>query len=180
MDSNAQVTTHTAWQRFIFVVVLTALIVGSLLLINQLRSTVPRTLWPESDIVTLTGYGRLSPTNPSSDPTSVVLNRSQALALDQEACDTSGRRNARLSREFRCIHACDRSSPRQCPELDSQGVGVPSAWDHLCRICDWHSDVSRIGLWSEFDGQRRPAEGQSHRYSGCLQAMLSVIPAECL
>lgn len=84
MDSNAQVTTHTAWQRFIFVVVLTALIVGSLLLINQLRSTVPRTLWPESDIVTLTGYGRLSPTNPSSDPTSVVLNRSQALALDQE------------------------------------------------------------------------------------------------
>jgi multidrug efflux pump subunit AcrB len=83
MDSNNHVTTHTAWQRFISVVVLTALIVGSVLLIIQLRSTVPRTLWPASDVVTLTGYGQLSPIK-SSDPTSDVLNRSQALALDQE------------------------------------------------------------------------------------------------
>ncbi len=83
MDSNNRVTTHTAWQRFISVVVLTAVIVGSVLLIIQLRSTVPRTLWPESEAVTLTGYGQLSPIK-SSDPTSVVLNRSQALALDQE------------------------------------------------------------------------------------------------
>jgi hypothetical protein len=83
MGSNNRVTTHTAWQRFISVVVLTALIVGSLLLIIQLRSTVPRTLWPESDVVTLTAYGQLSPIK-SSDPTSVVLNRSQALNLDQE------------------------------------------------------------------------------------------------
>ena len=84
MDTFDHVTTRTTWRRFMSVVILTALIIGSVLIIDQLRSTAPRALWPKSDVVTLTGYGRLSAMNPSSDPTSVILNRSQALALDQE------------------------------------------------------------------------------------------------
>ena len=85
MDGNDHVTTHTAWIRFVSAVVLTALIIGSLLLVAQLRSHVPslHVLWPKSEIVTLTGYGRLSPMNPSSDPTSVVLTRSEALAFNR-------------------------------------------------------------------------------------------------
>jgi hypothetical protein len=85
MDGNDHVTTHTAWTCFVSVVVLTALIIGPLLLVAQLRSHVPslHVLWPKSEIVTLTGYGRLSPMNPSSDPTSVVLTHSQALAFNR-------------------------------------------------------------------------------------------------
>jgi hypothetical protein len=85
MDGRDHVTTRPAWIRFISAVVLTALIIGSLLLVAQLRSHVPspHVLWPKSEIVTLTGYGRLSPMNPSNDPTSVVLTRSQALAVNR-------------------------------------------------------------------------------------------------
>jgi hypothetical protein len=86
MEPSDQLTTHAMWQRFMSCVILTTLIIGSVLVFNQLRShgSSSRTLWPMSDVVTLTGYGQISPMYPSSDPTSVVLTRSQALALDQE------------------------------------------------------------------------------------------------
>jgi hypothetical protein len=84
MDENDHLTTHSAWRRFISGVLLIVLIVGSLLIFIQMRSHAsgPHIPWSKSEVVTLTGYGRLSPMNPSSDPFSVVLTHSQVDALN--------------------------------------------------------------------------------------------------
>jgi hypothetical protein len=77
-------TTHRAWSWYISGVIIVALAIGSLLVINQSRSSPRHLLWPTSEVVTVTGFGRLSPMNPSSAPLSVVLTPSEALALNSQ------------------------------------------------------------------------------------------------
>jgi hypothetical protein len=84
MDENHHLTTHSAWRRFISGVLPIALIVGSLLIFIQMRPHASglHIPWSKSEFVTLTGYGRLSPMNASSDPFPVVLTHSQVDALN--------------------------------------------------------------------------------------------------
>jgi hypothetical protein len=53
-------------------------VIGTLLFPSD-RSDVP---WPSTGLVTVTGFARLSPSSPSSGPTSVVLTSSQVKSLD--------------------------------------------------------------------------------------------------
>jgi hypothetical protein len=80
-------TTHSTWQRFLSAVLLIALVVGSLLLVNGTGTQVSglHVAWSKSEVVTLTGYGQLSPMNPSSDPIAVVLSHQQVNALNDVA-----------------------------------------------------------------------------------------------
>lgn len=75
-------TTHRTWSWYVSGVMVVTLAIGSLLVINQNRSSPRHLLWPTSEVVTVTGFGRLSPMYPSSAPSTVVLTPSEALALN--------------------------------------------------------------------------------------------------
>jgi hypothetical protein len=83
MSEVSAVTTNRAWRLLILSVLVSSLGIGAFLIVSASRSTPRHLLWPKTDTVTVTGYGKLSPMNPSSDPVSVVLTSGQALELDQ-------------------------------------------------------------------------------------------------
>ena len=84
MAAEEHSTTRSAWLRFISGVLVIAVVVGSLLLFNDMgaHGSGLHVVWSQSQDVTLTGYGQLSPMNPSSDPVSVVLSHRQVNALN--------------------------------------------------------------------------------------------------
>jgi hypothetical protein len=161
MDGNDHVTTHTAWIRFVSAVVLTALIIGSLLLVAQLCSHVPslHVLWPKSEIVTLTGYGRLSPMNPSSDPTSVVLTRSQALAFNRAVAALSMKGGPNCHENSVVFTLSIAPVGGQTPDWKVTEWECPAAWDSQCSIRNLHPDLSRASLLLDISCRLGPTQG---------------------
>ena len=169
MDGNDHVTTHTAWTCFVSVVVLTALIIGPLLLVAQLRSHVPslHVLWPKSEIVTLTGYGRLSPMNPSSDPTSVVLTHSQALAFNRAvaALSMEGGPNCH---ENSVVFTLSIAPVRgQTPDWKVTERECPTPG-----ICNRHPDLSRASLLLDISCRPGPTQGSCEGNEVNVQVLL--------
>lgn len=96
---------------------------------------------PIKGVVTLTGFGRLSDMNPSSDPTSVTLSRSQAIRLRRQILTLSNAPTGGICMENSTLFVLAVAPGKGMPaSWTATGVACPS----YLNVADGNSKVSLV------------------------------------